>query len=111
MDSFLCGMALITKVFKTISEGILIEPLSSFSSTSIDCKVAEGYAKNIKGESILFEINIPEGTHCLDVSKISTAPQKEEEILFGNSGKFVYNDVYYDNNSNRLIVRGEYVPD
>ena len=85
--------------------------LSQFYSTSVDRKVAEGFAKNTKGQSILFEINIPQGTVCLDVSRISTAPKKEEEILFGNSGNFVYNDVYYDNKSNRLIVRGEYVPD
>ena len=93
------------------NEPIITNLATSFSSTSIDRKVAEGYAKNIKGQSILFKINIPAGTPCLDISKISTAPQKEEEILFGNSGKFVYNDIYYDNNSNRLIARGEYVPD
>ena len=99
------------QLYADIMAGRRIERLQQFYSTSIDRRVAERYAKNIKGKSILLEINIPEGTHCLDVSKISTAPQKEEEILFGNSGKFVYNDVYYDNNSNRLIVKGEYVPD
>jgi hypothetical protein len=40
---------------------------------------------------------------------VGTALRKNTFVK--NGGKFVYNDVYYDNNSNRLTVRCEYVPD
>lgn len=97
-------------VLHDIISGDVQTSLRQFYSTSVDKSVAEEFAKNEKGKSILYEITIPRGTHCIDVSRISTAPKKEDEILLSNTGKMVYNKVYYDSNSNRLIVRCEYVP-
>ena len=54
------------------------------------------------------KIRLPKGTHCVDVSKISAAPNKEEEILVNPTGKFKITGVYYNEAANRLEVEAIY---
>ncbi len=95
-------------VFKQIMEGLREFRIDCFQSTSISKEVSEGYAGHKKGESILMKIKLPKGTHCVDVSKISAAPNKEEEILVNPTGKFKITGVYYNEAASRLEVEAIY---
>ena len=95
-------------LFNFLAGGAKEIPIHSFQSTSISRKIAEQYAGHDEGESVLIIAKLPKGTHCADVSKISAAPNKEDEILVNSTGKFDINRVYYNNDSNQLIAEATY---
>ena len=95
-------------LFRQIMGGLGEISINSYQSTSISRTVSEGYAGHKKGESILMKIRLPKGTHCVDVSKISSAPNKEEEILVNHTGKYRITGVYYNEAASRLEVEAIY---
>ena len=97
-----------SSVFKQIMAGDREIFINSYQSTSISKEVSEGYSGHQKGESVLMKIRLPKGTHCVDVSKISSAPNKEEEILLNPTGKFKITGVYYNEAAGRLEVEAIY---
>ncbi|MBQ7207734.1 MAG: minor capsid protein [Lentisphaeria bacterium] len=73
-----------------------------YQSTSLSQEVASRYAGHVQGESVLTKILLPAGTNCVDVSKISTAPDPEEEILVNATGKLSYKSLYYNEKTKQL---------
>lgn len=96
------------RVLDLLRNGVMNININSFQSTSIASEVSERYAGNESGKSILMKIKLPKGTHCVDVSKISTAPDKEDEILVNPIGKFKITSVYYNEAKGRLEVEAIY---
>lgn len=83
--------------------------INSFQSTSLSEDVSsELYAGHIPGVSILMKIIIPKGTNCLDVSRVSTAPNAEDEILLPPTGQFLVKSVHYNETMKRLEVEATY---
>ena len=95
-------------LFNALTTGAKEIPIDAFQSTSIVREISEKYAGNDAGKSILLKIKLPKGTHCVDVSKISSSPNKEEEILLNPTGKFSINGVYYNETSGMLEVEAIY---
>ena len=95
-------------LFNSLKSGVREIFIDSFQSTSITRAVADGYAGHNKGESVLLVITLRQGTPCLDVSKISAAPSKEDEILLDATGKYDIKRVYYDKNGEQLIAEVVY---
>ena len=82
--------------------------INSFQSTSVSRSVSDRYAEHVDGKSILMKIMLPKGTHCVDVSKISTSPNQEEEIILNPTGKFKIERVYYNQIGKQLEVEAVY---
>lgn len=83
-------------------------PINSFQSTSIAREVSDRYPGHVQGESVMMIIRLKKGTHCVDVSRISSAPNPEKEILLGSSGKYSTQRVYYDEASKQLAAEVVY---
>ena len=95
-------------LFNSLIDGTKEIFIDSFQSTSLMRNVSEKYAGNEKGKSVLIKILLPKWTHCIDVSKISTAPNQEDEILVGATGKYSIMRVYYNKGSEQLIAEAVY---
>ena len=83
--------------------GQLEMPIKFYQSTSLSKDVASRYAGHVQGESVLTKILLHAGTNCVDVSKISAAPNPEEEILVNATGKLFYKSLYYDWEEKQLV--------
>lgn len=98
-------------LFEGLLKGKKDVAIDSFQSTSVTREISsERYAGHEPGKSILMKITVPKGTHCIDVSRISAAPQPEDEILLNAAGKFSVKSVYYDQNASQLVVEAIYEP-
>ena len=89
-------------LYNQLMGGQLEIPIKFYQSTSLSQEVASIYAGHVQGESVLTKILLPAGTNCVDVSKISTAPDPEEEILVNATGKLSYKSLYYNEKTKQL---------
>lgn len=89
-----------------IKGGLTNIDINHFNSTSLNPKVSENYAGEDNNASILLKIRLPRGSHCLDVSTISAAPNSEEEILLPAGGCFKI--VNYIQGNNKIEVEVVY---
>ena len=80
----------------------------AFFPKTLRSRAVSGCQGHNKGESVLLVTTLRQGTPCLDVSKISAAPSKEDEILLDATGKYDIKRVYYDKNSEQLIAEVVY---
>ena len=96
------------QLFNVLANGNKTIDIYSFQSTSIMREVSERYAGNESGKSILMKIILPQRTRCIDVSKISTAPDQEDEILLGATGKYSIIRIYYNGDREQLIAEAVY---
>lgn len=96
------------KVFDTLMSGTRETSAKSFQSMSLSREVSSEYAGHVKGESVLIKVLLPKGTHCVDVSKISTASKPEDEILVDGGGKYLFSDIYYNEKTQQLEVTARY---
>ena len=95
-------------LFDALISGLRELPVKSFQSMSLSREVSSEYAGHIKGESILIKVQLTKGIHCADVSKISTAPMPEDEILVDGGGKYLFSDIYYNEKTQQLEVVARY---